>query len=165
MKTATITKSKFIKGGQSQHGPWWMFALELSNGAKGSAFLKSEDNPEGRACVYDAEETTTKDGKTYTNLRGLKLTDDSAPKETATAGHTVRPDGTITTAAGLPPIEQAPDAKERRISMLSCISSAAQYYQQRECKAGEMEALALRLYHLALTQKVDGKAVTDNLPF
>lgn len=155
MKTAKVTASKFVKEGVSQHGPWFMFNLTLDNGKKGTAFLKDKADPTGNQVIYESEEVNEKG---YTTFRGLKLADTDQPTDQKYPSKVDLPAQT-----GIHTVSA--DAKELRITMLSCISSAANYLQQREAKAGQLEALALKLYHLALTQKVDDKAVTDDLPF
>lgn len=49
-------------------------------------------------------------------------------------------------------------AKDERISMLSCISSACNFYQQREASEEKVIAFAERLFKVAIKR-------TDDLPF
>ena len=47
------------------------------------------------------------------------------------------------------------DDKEQRITMLSCISSSANFYQQRQGTEEQVIAFAKKLFHQAMTHTMD----------
>lgn len=51
------------------------------------------------------------------------------------------------------------DTKEQRITMLSCLSSASNYYQQRQGTEDQVIEFAKKMFHAAMTHHM------DNLPF
>ena len=47
------------------------------------------------------------------------------------------------------------DKKEQRITMLSCISSACNYYQQRQGTIEQVQDMAKQLFYLAMTHQIN----------
>lgn len=124
-------KKQGVKNGRA----WTISEIETVEGNKYDTFESFFPNQE-----YDVEIIPNKDPKYNSNVRLLKK------------------QGDYTTAKQAQAVAQVlnnKDDKEQRITMLSCISSAANFYQQRQGTEEMVIKFAKALFHEAMTHTTD----------
>lgn len=128
-------KKQGVKDGRA----WTISEIETVEGNKYDTFDQFIAGQE-----YDVDVIPNKDPKYNSNVRKQKKQNDYTSAKQAQAVANVL---------------NNKDDKEQRITMLSCISSACNFYQQRQATEEMVIKFAKSLFHEAMTH------TTDNPPF
>ena len=139
MKTIQVVNVTAKKQGVKNGKTWTISEVETVEGTKYDTFDVFEAGNE-----YQVEVVANPNPKYNANIRKVK-------KDSGYA--------TTKQAATVAAVMDKNDDKEQRISMLSCISSACNYYQQRQGDEEKVIEFSKKLFHLAMNHK------TDTLPF
>lgn len=141
METVTITAFAPKKQGVGKSGkPWTITEFTLSDGRKVDSF-----DAFAQGETAEVEITPNADIRYNDNMKRFKKkTDDFKNAANANVSQKILANA---------------DTKDQRITMLSCISSACTFYQQREANEATIESFAKKLFALALNHK------ENDLPF
>lgn len=135
-----VTAVKTKKEGIGSRGAWKISEVTVSGGNRYDTFDAFEEGKE-----YEVDIVPNKDPKYADNIRHAKKGGDPV-KEAVRAEQTQQA------------VAKA-ETKDQRITMLSCIGSAAQFYQHRQGTEQQVIAFAKQLFSVAMSHQ------EDSLPF